>query len=643
MPGDNGTDQAEALRRIREAEASGAAELSLYGLAGLDRLPPELAQLDRLSSLDLGNTGITDIDVLARLPGLQIVQLVNTPALRLIQELEPLMDARDLRIFFRDNPPAAAAPVLPDPAATPFRSRGTQAVLDTGGQADPAGLDLREAGEPGDRPGRGQRREMPDRAWHAEGDGSGAGGEEQGASGQGHAASLPWSGREGHACQDRNRCGIPLGKGCVARGCHREGGMEILEGALAFSVVMIVLATIVSGLTEAWLRNRRTRQAFLAVALARMIRDVAAGQVPQLALRNGGARRDWIPRLVDELTFNPVHGPLEELRRKPGVAETARQWIADLAPASHYKVFLDSLAPAAAPDGEADTEVKLRNVLRVDTLSPRGFAERFARLEPYGSQLATEGEWRLLVETYARYRLLGQERYRKKAQSMSILMAFLVALAFNIDAGRVFVHVMTDRSAREALLDASPDILSSISEREQALAAAREEGAGAGEIRAMEDELAELRKLVDDNLGLLAENAALPIGFTYYPHCLIAPAINKAQQLAAEQGVAADRPALACVAGELREPWWSGLPIWFANVAIAGFLIGLGGPFWYKVFSGLSQLTQVLKKVGGGQAPKETYSDLAEAGGAPATPEDQVAAAVAAACRIRGIAVAAAD
>ncbi len=34
---------------------------------------------------------------------------------------------------------------------------------------------------------------------------------------------------------------------------------------------------------------------------------------------------------------------------------------------------------------------------------------------------------------------------------------------------------------------------------------------------------------------------------------------------------------------------------WFLNVLLAGFLIGLGGPFWYKVFTSLSHIVSVLR------------------------------------------------
>ncbi|WP_138468085.1 leucine-rich repeat domain-containing protein [Poseidonocella sp. HB161398] len=128
MPDPAETARAEALARIRTAEASGAAELSLYGLKALDRLPAEIAGLSALRSLDLGETGIADIAPLAALPGLQIVQLVGTPALRQIQDLEPLMDARDLRLFFEAHPPM---PETVPEAPGPFAIRGIAPRLET--------------------------------------------------------------------------------------------------------------------------------------------------------------------------------------------------------------------------------------------------------------------------------------------------------------------------------------------------------------------------------------------------------------------------------------------------------------------------------------------------------------------------------
>ncbi len=38
---------------------------------------------------------------------------------------------------------------------------------------------------------------------------------------------------------------------------------------------------------------------------------------------------------------------------------------------------------------------------------------------------------------------------------------------------------------------------------------------------------------------------------------------------------------------------------WFVNVLLAGFLIGLGGPFWYRFFTAISHIFQVLRSIRG--------------------------------------------
>lgn len=408
--------------------------------------------------------------------------------------------------------------------------------------------------------------------------------------------------------------------------------MNILEGALAFTVVMIVLATIASGMTEAWLRTRRKRQVLLAQALAQMLLEEERSN----RLKPSALDRDrWCDRLVDHLTYNPVFGSLDDLLGRPGLRGSLIRWWTDLFATSHYRIAAAARARASRPQPEPDQGVlRLRDWHRVDVLTPQGFAERLARLEPYGSQLTTETAWRDLINTYARYRLLSQERFRKSAQALSIVMAFGLAIVFNIDAGRIFVHVMTDTDARDALVAAAPEVIASYG----SLQARRDAATDPALIARLDAELAELRAVFDDNLEILTRDAGLPIGLTYYPHCLFAPEISQLQQLIATgqaAGNAKPVPAPGCVVNA--ENIYAGLPIWFLNVLIAGFLIGLGGPFWYRVFSGLSQLTQLLKRVGGGQPPAETLSQ-AETGaeGRPSL-EEEVEAAVKAALAIRKI------
>jgi len=79
----------EALRRIREAEETGALELDLsgwYETAPLNGLPRELANLTSLQSLDLAGYQISDLSPLASLTSLQSLNIVGCE----VSDLSPL-------------------------------------------------------------------------------------------------------------------------------------------------------------------------------------------------------------------------------------------------------------------------------------------------------------------------------------------------------------------------------------------------------------------------------------------------------------------------------------------------------------------------------------------------------------------------
>jgi internalin A len=85
----------EALRRIREAERTGAVKLDLSGRA-LNRLPPALARLTSLQSLNLsGCWQLTDLSPLASLTKLQSLELSGCE--QLSGELSPLASLTSLQ------------------------------------------------------------------------------------------------------------------------------------------------------------------------------------------------------------------------------------------------------------------------------------------------------------------------------------------------------------------------------------------------------------------------------------------------------------------------------------------------------------------------------------------------------------------
>lgn len=103
----------EALRRIRVAKETGAVHLDLTGLKDdgrytalyfLDRLPPELAGLGSLFSLDLSNCDqLSDLSSLAGLASLHSLDLIGCAQLSDISPLAGLTNLLHLSLFCCDQ------------------------------------------------------------------------------------------------------------------------------------------------------------------------------------------------------------------------------------------------------------------------------------------------------------------------------------------------------------------------------------------------------------------------------------------------------------------------------------------------------------------------------------------------------------
>lgn len=460
--------------------------------------------------------------------------------------------------------------------------------------------------------------------------------------------------------------------------------MEILEGAMAFSVVMIVLATVVTGITEAFLRLTRRRQAMLAQALEQMLDEMSRDAVgkhlkretieadddaPKSIWENGEI--PWHPLLVDHLTMNDAVATLEN-RRVPEFwyqrwILAGRDWIVDLfklvpffSKAPELVICVVSAAmlyllwkalgwPAVGltifvgvfwifaysrikSDGADISRWRISNRDRVDELSLTGFAERLVRVPPLKDRFdkmvdqageADEEENKeikaflgRMVAALQRYKALSSERFRKYAQMMAIWIAMVVAIVFNIDAGRIFLHVMTDEKARNALIENAPALTEDWNAYLESRLEEAEESGDDNEVKRIKAEIADLQETYAETLQPLVEDRTLPVGFDYFPHCRLKPVFASFQENDEEE-----------FWKKLKEAWEkrkaSGLfnedgtgdghcepskdelrsmEVWFANALIAGVLIGLGGPFWYRVFDGLSRLSRTLGRKDAGNS-----------------------------------------
>ena len=330
--------------------------------------------------------------------------------------------------------------------------------------------------------------------------------------------------------------------------------MHILEAAMAFAVAMMILSTLVTGIVEFIHRCLRTRKRYLVRTVRHLFDDVV---LPRLRARLGAADDASLATLRDVFVQDMVVSPVSE----------------------RFETRLGRAYKAA-----------------VESLTPLSFAERLGGSE-VGAAMVAAGEEearRLLTEfarAFDRYGRAASEQLHQRSRLTAVAVGVVLALSANIEAGRLMVALLEDPSLRADLVaradDAHARSLAALESLEAVTADATAAG-DAEELGRLADEVGRLRADFD-----AARELRLPVGHDWYPWC---PAGTT------------DPAGTPCDTG-----WWSAEFLrWVVLSVLAGVLIGLGGPFWFRVFTGLSRAVELLRGLGPGAGPKGGAADTTE-------------------------------
>lgn len=350
--------------------------------------------------------------------------------------------------------------------------------------------------------------------------------------------------------------------------------MDYLEAAMAFAVAMVIFSTIATGVVELVVRVCAFRERVLRKTLESLYATVIL---------------PWV---------RAKRAELEKANADAGAKALAEAPTDDPAP------FVSRMLANPTHAGWLNPQMKdtATHSARIDALTTIAFAERLARTDvgrlilqevKAGSDLVLTD----LCRSFERFGRASSEVFRKWAQVTSICVGIAVAFAVNIDAGRLVGAMLDDPELRTTL----------IQQAEAARQASEAAEASLDKVRAMgeaemlnQDQIEEIKAAT---AGLLAEVSAarslgLPVGWRYFPYCQT------------------DRPAttggyIACGAWDDASDWDKFLAVlrWLALTTVAGVLIGLGGPFWFKVFSSLSQVAQTLRAFGLGSGKPSRAED----------------------------------
>lgn len=254
-----------------------------------------------------------------------------------------------------------------------------------------------------------------------------------------------------------------------------------------------------------------------------------------------------------------------------------------------------------------------KNLKRVERLSTFSFLQRLAKTE-IGMEIAKKGEdaaLRALTMGFERYVAASNEVFRRHAQSATMILSFAFALFLNINAIAVFQHLVDNPQFSQGLIEEAEErnaqSEAALEKFNLAMANLNDDTAQTdGQASSPEDVEVILKQAQADfeaqveEIKSVTSDYDLPIGWDqahpFKSHCAFDEgtdcSFNKFfTSISDGVGTFFTAPADLIPSRATFE--------WVFGVALAGFLIGLGGPFWYRVFASLSNLLQVLRSIKG--------------------------------------------
>lgn len=380
--------------------------------------------------------------------------------------------------------------------------------------------------------------------------------------------------------------------------------MKWIQAALAFALIMLVLATVVTIILESFYKLLLTREKGFRLMMARMFDEVLKPRVGHLlrGVTLGEARE----RFLDMVTRNQAY------EEKNGVVRSRVQ-----------PDQLSSMTMMQFADRLADTDV--------------------GRAIARGGTEYVENAINDLTLKFDRFSAATSRRFQDHARFWCVLASLVLAFVANVDAVRLVQSLVRDQSVTDAIIAKYGGAVSDDAPRPQdaveqlnAMAELRKQDA------ITEDEFQAFKASIASTQLKLGElrDTGLPITIAAWPFCAAAMDVAKTDKAAkparpwdsqcpkVTESILTWNGATE-VAGRL---WSSQGLAWFLSVVLAGALIGLGAPFWFDLARGLSRIAQVM---GVTRKPAETDKPPpapdARAVPPPTTPVDAFKVAIAAA------------
>jgi len=396
--------------------------------------------------------------------------------------------------------------------------------------------------------------------------------------------------------------------------------MKWLQAALAFSLIMLVLATVVTLILETAYRALLTREKGFRIMMGRLFDEVLKPRTAHLL--RGVTLAQAREHFLNTVTRNQAYG--EEFNRVRGFIQPNQ---------------LASMTMMEFADRLADTAV----------------GKAIAR----GGSEYVDSAINDLAQKFERFGAASSQRFQDHARFWCVLTSILLAFVANVDAVRVFQELLNDGQLTSGIIAQYGAAVEEGAQRPQDLK----------ESLALMTQLRDQQVIDDADLKAFQDNIAtaqlkvtelrdtgLPITIEAWPFCMgvlgdTGRSKRADSNLATEPTAVPAKPADRKCAAVTQVTSMKGVSevasrifssdgaIWFLSVVLAGVLIGLGAPFWFDLARGLTRSAQIMRAAGiGSKDEKKPATVVVTKEGAsspPQTPVEAFKVAIAAAQPIR--------
>ena len=375
--------------------------------------------------------------------------------------------------------------------------------------------------------------------------------------------------------------------------------MSYLIALLAFSAVMIVLATLASVVVEAihGLFNKRAND------FKEMLTQLYKDAIVPIVAKQIASSEDAIKKEAEDLT-EKADEFIASLVENPAIKKDS---LINKLP--FFKPNFEEFSTRQFVEQFSDTEIGIRLAKKYQDKADDVSAQVDAQIQSAIGRISYEFE---------RYGEAARMYFHRRAAALSVIVSLFLAITLNVDAVRLYEALATDRGLSERVIDS---ISVETEKIEDQLLTISSENISDGN---MEELKKSIQKIRTEASAL--ETLKLPIGHDYYPYCAEWKEANldladlsgfkdvRCLALTQKMGYWTDNnnqqnQGLNKVndinqssENESFFDWLSNLVkgvievlttetgyIWLFRVILTGALIGLGAPFWFKAYQFIAQ------------------------------------------------------